>query len=161
MFLESVFFKGFPGANVQTKITTHLGLVHPSISTLTLRYCPCSIPWSWPSLTFNAPKSIALTGWSRQTNGRFQRQINVMDKIAFRSEMALCKNIRWCNERSIIYTTKNIDKQRVLMHGHQGCLMHGHQGWNVRHGLCHIYMIYVYIYELFIAFVSFVVCSLL
>ena len=28
-------------------------------------------------------------------------------------------------------------KQRVLMHGHQG--------WNVRHGLCHIYMIYVYI----------------
>ena len=30
------------------------------------------------------------------------------------------------------------DKQRVLMHGHQG--------WNVRHGLCHIYMIYVYIY---------------
>ena len=30
------------------------------------------------------------------------------------------------------------DKQRVLMHGHQG--------WNVRHGLCHIYMRYVYIY---------------
>ena len=45
------------------------------------------------------------------------------------------------------------DKQRVLMHGHQG--------WNVRHGLCHIYMRYVYINELFIAFVSFVVCSLL
>ena len=37
------------------------------------------------------------------------------------------------------------DKQRVLMHGHPG--------WNVRHGLCHIYMRYVYIYELFIAFV--------
>ena len=30
------------------------------------------------------------------------------------------------------------DKQRVLMHGHQG--------WNVRHGLCHICMIYVYIW---------------
>ena len=31
-------------------------------------------------------------------------------------------------------------KQRVLMHGHQG--------WNVRHGLCHIYMrcVYIYIY---------------
>ena len=45
------------------------------------------------------------------------------------------------------------NKQRVLMHGHQG--------WNVRHGLCHIYMryvyIYMYIYELFIAFVCFVV----
>ena len=25
-------------------------------------------------------------------------------------------------------------------------LMYGHQGWNFRHGLCHIYMIYVYIY---------------
>ena len=32
----------------------------------------------------------------------------------------------------------NGNKQRVLMHGHQG--------WNVRHGLCHIYMIYVYIW---------------
>ena len=31
-----------------------------------------------------------------------------------------------------------LNKQRVLMHGHQG--------WNVRHGLCHIYMIYVYIW---------------
>ena len=30
------------------------------------------------------------------------------------------------------------NKQRVLMHGHQG--------WNVRHGLCHIYMRYIYIY---------------
>ena len=33
------------------------------------------------------------------------------------------------------------DKQRVLMHGHQG--------WNVRHGLCHIYMIYVYIWAVY------------
>ena len=46
-----------------------------------------------------------------------------------------------------------IYKQRVLMHRHQG--------WNVRHGLCLIYMRYLYIYELFIAFVCFVVCSLL
>ena len=28
-------------------------------------------------------------------------------------------------------------------------LMHGHQGWNVRHGLCHIYMIYVYIWVVY------------
>ena len=28
----------------------------------------------------------------------------------------------------------------------QWVLIHGHQGWNVRHGLCHIYMRYVYIY---------------
>ena len=50
-------------------------------------------------------------------------------------------------------TLKDTDKQRVLMHRHQGL--------NVRHGLCHIYMRYLYIYELFIAFVCFVVCSLL
>ena len=33
------------------------------------------------------------------------------------------------------------NKQRVLMHGHQW--------WNVRHGLCHIYMIYVYIWVVY------------
>ena len=33
------------------------------------------------------------------------------------------------------------NKQRVLMHGHQG--------WNVRHGLCHIDMIYVYIWVVY------------
>ena len=27
--------------------------------------------------------------------------------------------------------------------------MHGHQGWNFRHGLCHIYMRYVYIYVVY------------
>ena len=47
------------------------------------------------------------------------------------------------------------------LHNKQRVLMHRHQGWNVRHGLCHIYMRYLYIYELFIAFVCFVVCSLL
>ena len=35
----------------------------------------------------------------------------------------------------------NWNKQRVLMHGHQG--------WNFRHGLCHIYMIYVYIWVVY------------
>ena len=35
-------------------------------------------------------------------------------------------------------THPSSDKQRVLMHRHQG--------WNVRHGLCHIYMRYIYIY---------------
>ena len=53
----------------------------------------------------------------------------------------------------LVYCTYVVYKQRVLMHRHQGL--------NVRHGLCHIYMRYLYIYELFIAFVCFVVCSLL
>ena len=38
--------------------------------------------------------------------------------------------------RTSRYFHPKLNKQRVLMHGHQG--------WNVRHGLCHIYMIYVY-----------------
>ena len=41
----------------------------------------------------------------------------------------------WDRKGVVLY---NVDKQRVLMHGHQG--------WNVRHGLCHVYMRYVYIY---------------
>ena len=60
-------------------------------------------------------------------------------------QTVLCNHLRKHAKRS--------DKQRVLMHRHQR--------WNVRHGLCHIYMRYLYIYELFIAFVCFVVCSLL
>ena len=42
------------------------------------------------------------------------------------------------NLHQMIETKRRQAKQRVLMHGHQG--------WNVRHGLCHIYMRYVYIY---------------
>ena len=60
---------------------------------------------------------------------------------------------RHCWEYYHLKVPNIIYKQRVLMHRHQG--------WNVRHGLCHIYMRYIYIYELFIAFVCFVVCSLL
>ena len=40
-----------------------------------------------------------------------------------------------------LLTCKLLDKQRVLMHRHQG--------WNVRHGLCHIYMIYVNIWVVY------------
>ena len=44
--------------------------------------------------------------------------------------------VRWLSRNRTDFTIRH--KQRVLMHGHQG--------WNVRHGLCHIYMIYVYIW---------------
>ena len=46
-----------------------------------------------------------------------------------------------CTFSMIISLTSSTTKQRVLMHGHQG--------WNVRHGLCHIYMIYVYIWVVY------------
>ena len=67
----------------------------------------------------------------------------------------LLPSLHWRESRDYldINGTTAMNKQRVLMHRHQG--------WNVRHGLCHIYMRYLYIYELLIAFVCFVVCSLL
>ena len=40
-----------------------------------------------------------------------------------------------------VFSWKKMDKQRVLMHRHQG--------WNVRHGLCHIYMRYLYIWVVY------------
>ena len=40
-------------------------------------------------------------------------------------------------------------QQAITWSNKQRVLMHGHQGWNVRHGLCHIYMIYVYIWVVY------------
>ena len=48
-------------------------------------------------------------------------------------------SLKWRQAAGVRLVVINMKhKQRVLMHGHQG--------WNVRHGLCHIYMIYVYIW---------------
>ena len=47
-------------------------------------------------------------------------------------------------------STHLVNKQRVLMHGHQR--------WNVRHGLCHIYMIYIYIYIYIYIWVVYSLC---
>ena len=47
------------------------------------------------------------------------------------------------------HASRHVFDARAVMHARiakQRVLMHGHQGWNVRHGLCHIYMIYVYIW---------------
>ena len=57
----------------------------------------------------------------------------------------LCNNIsHWlgaCLDWSLMAILTLTNKQRVLMLGHQG--------WNVRHGLCHIYMRYVYIWVVY------------
>ena len=67
---------------------------------------------------------------------------------------------QWTNDKIIMSLLRWNNVSMSFWHK-QRVLMHRHQGWNVRHGLCHIYMRYLYIYELFIAFVCFVVCSLL
>ena len=82
---------------------------------------------------------------------QFQYLCYILTSVPFMlSLLAISKSLQLCAHWS---NTARVNKQRVLMHRHQG--------WNVRHGLCHIYMRYLYIYELFIAFVCFVVCSLL
>ena len=53
-------------------------------------------------------------------------------------------------ERCPLVLKNTVYKQRVLMHGHQG--------WNVRHGLCHIYMLYVYIYIYIYIWVVYSLC---
>ena len=52
-------------------------------------------------------------------------------------------SMRICEYRK----TSNVS--RTWVSNKQRVLMHGHQGWNVRHGLCHIYMIYVYIWVVY------------
>ena len=47
------------------------------------------------------------------------------------------------------YTGKLTTTCVVSLRNKQRVLMHRHQGWNVRHGLCHIYMIYVYIWVVY------------
>ena len=47
--------------------------------------------------------------------------------------------------QSIILNRDGMQSLAISVQDKQRVLMHGHQGWNVRHGLGHIYMIYVYI----------------
>ena len=52
--------------------------------------------------------------------------------------MLLTDHYAPCPHRTSRIVTNKWNKQRVLMHRHQGL--------NVRHGLCHIYLRYLYIY---------------
>ena len=86
----------------------------------------------------------------------FSLRENAFEKIVYEIAAIL--------SRSPCVKDRGPDHTRLLLiheENKQRVLMHGHQGWNVRHGLSHIYMRYVCIYKLFIAFVAFVVCSLL
>ena len=51
--------------------------------------------------------------------------------------------------QSIILNRDGMQSLAISVQDKQRVLMHGHQGWNVRHGLCHIYMIYVYIWVVY------------
>ena len=66
---------------------------------------------------------------------KLQRNFNSKQYIFITKMHLKMSSAKW---RLFRFGLKELNKQRVLMHGHQG--------WNVRHGLCHIYMIYVYIW---------------
>ena len=55
--------------------------------------------------------------------------------------------LRW--ELSIVTRSYCMNQSALAVGYKQRVLMHEHQGWNVRHGLCHIYMIYVYIWVVY------------
>ena len=56
-------------------------------------------------------------------------------------DVHMCTSTLLCSCRIHYIASHKCYKQRVLMHGHQG--------WNVRHGLCHICMIYVYVWVVY------------
>ena len=64
--------------------------------------------------------------------------------LACMIDSMLVKYRQTSNISTTFVGNKIADKQRVLMHRHQG--------WNVRHGLCHIYMIYVWVVYSFCLF---------
>ena len=83
--------------------------------------------------------------------------VNNLLRPIWKTTFKLCITVREINRRPVAPLTKGNDAEGELMlsiylsgaicNKHkQRVLMHGHQGWNVRHGLCHIYMIYVYIW---------------
>ena len=93
--------------------------------------------------------------WNFNRNSYIFIQKNLFETVVWKMAAILFwpQCVKELVQECCLRWTDRPNKQRVLMHRHQG--------WNVRHGLCHIYMRYIYIYELFIAFVCFVVCSLL
>ena len=119
----------------------------PSCSALAWYSC-------WPGLSpWSEPGSLARQRWHATVTPLSQLQWAIK---LLTSNGSWCMGIKGEMSGTVCVTftwDMYIYKQRVLMHRHQGL--------NVRHGLCHLYMRYLYIYELFIAFVCFVVCSLL
>ena len=147
--------------------------VHPSCDATHLSV---SLFWALTQVYHSIIDLATLTHWGRDkmaaisettfsnafswVNFRLKFSLKFVPKGPIKNIQALVQIMAWrppgdkqLAEPVMVSLLTHMNKQRVLMHRHQG--------WNVRHGLCHIYMRYLYIYELFIAFVCFVVCSLL
>ena len=84
---------------------------------------------AWPALSHYLNQCWNIVNWTLGTQCH-----EILIEI-FIQKMHLKISEKW---RPSCIDTNAFNKQRVLMHRHQG--------WNVRHGLCHIYMRYIYIY---------------
>ena len=106
------------------------------------------------------PDTAIASGKQMQTSGETYGSVFYLDNMisvtlrTFRPHRVLRSFVLWCwlqkypapvsmwlklkPKLFAIIWHINTDKQRVLMHRHQR--------WNVRHGLCHIYMRYIYIW---------------
>ena len=73
------------------------------------------------------------------------RNLRVLSPLFFKTACTFLTYLISHTYLIIQYDTFMIDFLQNI-HNKQRVLIHGHQGWNVRHGLCHIYMIYVYIW---------------
>ena len=89
--------------------------------------------------------------WGRQdADGHHVGLMNFAIWIILRGVSGLvfgCPCGAWCHDQPLALACWSMCSQ--IYSNKQRVLMHGHQGWNVRHGLCHIYMIYVYIWVVY------------
>ena len=101
-------------------------------------------------LSMKMPRQEGVWNQSRLVPGYRYSLVSVCSDVTPRSARASAKHLEKARGKG----RKNIDEQmqliiRTTRRYKQRVLMHGHQGWNVRHSLCHIYMIYVYIWVVY------------
>ena len=109
------------------RLIFNMGIAIPGKTVFLIETAPCFLV-STTNNTLELLRMITMTS----SNGNI-----------FRDTGHLCREFtchRWipltkASDAQLWCFLQCLNKQRVLMHGHQG--------WNVRHGLCHIYMIYV------------------
>ena len=91
------------------------------------------------SLTESKTPHVTLLGNAKRLTS-IQVSTTAIWRPTFRERITVPTN-RTNSVRNQFQPRKGSYKQRVLMHRHQG--------WNVRHGLCHIYMRYIYIWVVY------------
>ena len=113
------------------------------------RFCVIAADTWWRHQIEKKSALLVLCAENSPVTGEFPtqrpltRSFDVFFDLRLNKRLSKHSRDRWYETPShpFSYDVTVINKQRVLMHGHQG--------WNVRHGLCHIYMIYAYIWVVY------------